>query len=151
MQYYIFMSVGFRSTSAVSHSIIPYKNNRNVSSFDTIGLCTPTTKEGKGKMIGNELLTSGSMFWSLQIMMHCYSGTSDISWALHTSGNVTWHSMVVGYWCFRPTYWAHLQGWSSHVMMNSRLTLLNMVCSNALALVDCGTQNDAMIASFWLI
>jgi len=73
------MSVGFRSTSAVSHSIIPYKNNRNVSSFDTIGLCTPTTKEGKGKMIGNELLTSGSMFWSLQIMMHCYSGTSDIS------------------------------------------------------------------------
>ena len=39
----------------------------------------PTTKEGKGNMLGNELFTSGSMFWSLQIMMHGYSGTSDIS------------------------------------------------------------------------
>jgi len=50
-----------------------------ITEIETIGLCTPTTKEGKGKMLDNELFTSVSMFWSLQIMMHGYSGTSDIS------------------------------------------------------------------------
>jgi len=110
-----------------------------------------TKKDGKGRMLCYEFFTIVYMFQSLQIMMHCYSGTSDISWAFHDSGNVMWHSMVVGYWCFRATYWSHLQGWSSRVMMKSRLTLLNLVRSNALALVDCRTQNGAMIASFWTV
>ena len=130
MQYCIFMSLSFSSISAVSQWTIPYKNNRNISSFNTNGWSPP--QEEKGKILCKKIFAIGSMFWSLQIIMHCYSGTSDISWALYTSGNVMWHSTVVRYWCFRPTYWSHLQASSSHVMLKSRFSLPIMVCSNVL-------------------
>jgi hypothetical protein len=40
-------------------------------------------------------------------------------------------NMVGGYWC-RSTYWSHLQGSGSHVMLKSRLILLIVVCSKVL-------------------